>query len=292
MPSARRGEEDGDNPLAAEFKASGVIPKRIFGSSPGTYGSGVEALLESGDWQTRDELGEAYIAAGSYAFSGADGVGELVPGVFGNLLAQADLLVHNSDDTGHDLLEGSADVAYLGGFAAAVEAIGGNADLICLDTTDPGRPRARSLGDAIRRVVRARATNPRYIRGQMRHGPRGASDFAETVDRLIGFSETTNAVPAELIDALYDAYVDDADVRDFMLRENPEAAHAVASRMENARNRGLWHPRRNSTADGLQRLIDDADLAMRAESIEKPAKNGPATKTLTVKIAAGEGSGE
>ena len=35
--------------------------------------------------------------------------------------------------------------------------------------------------------MRARAINPRFITGQMRHGPRGAAEFAETVERLTAF---------------------------------------------------------------------------------------------------------
>ena len=99
-----------------------------------------------------------------------------------------------------------------------------------LDTTDPQKPRPRSVTEAVGRVVRARATNPRFIDGQMRHGPRGASEFAETVDRLIGFAETTNAIPGALIEAVHDAYLGDDNVRAFMLRENPAAAKFIAER--------------------------------------------------------------
>jgi cobaltochelatase CobN len=107
-------------------------------------------------------------------------------------------------------------------------------------------------------VVRARAVNPRFIEGQMRHGPRGASEFAETVDRLVGFAETTNAVSGALIEAVHDAYVGDAKVRDFILRENPAAARAIAERLAAARRRGLWHPLRNSIDDDLTALIAEA----------------------------------
>ena len=88
--------------------------------------------------------------------------------------------------------------------------------MIVLDTTDPQRPRPRSVTEALARIVRARATNPRFIEGQMRHGPRGASEFAETVDRLVGFAETTNAIPAALIESVHDAYLGDQRVRDFL----------------------------------------------------------------------------
>jgi cobaltochelatase CobN len=89
----------------------------------------------------------------------------------------------------------------------------------------------------------------------MRHGPRGASEFAETVDRLIGFAETTNAIPGALIEAVHDAYLGDEKVRAFMLRENPAAARFIAERFASARRRGLWHPLRNSIDADLAALI-------------------------------------
>jgi len=47
-------------------------------------------------------------------------------------------------------------------------------------------------------------------------------------------------------------------VRAFRLAENPAAACAIAERLDFARRRGLWHPRRNDI---------DADLAaLRAEA--------------------------
>ncbi|MFT3973133.1 MAG: cobaltochelatase subunit CobN [Amaricoccus sp.] len=257
---AAREESAAENPLVA----AGPRPRRIFGSAPGSYGGGPEELLQDGRWQARDELGAAYLAAGSHAFGGAEGAGAVDAGGFAERIAAADLLLHAHDDPGRDILEGSADVAFVGGFAAAMAALGGKADLVVLDTTDPDRPRARSLVEAVTRVVRARATNPRFIAGQLRHGPRGAAEFAETVDRLVGFAETTGAVPGALIEAVHAAYLEDAAVRAFLLRENPAAARAIAERFTDARRRGLWHPRRNSV---------DGDLAaLRAEAVAREGR--------------------
>jgi cobaltochelatase CobN len=129
-----------------------------------------------------------------------------------------------------------------------------------LDMTDPRRPRARSLSNALARIVRARAINPRFIAGQMRHGPRGAAELAETVDRLVDFAQSTGAVPSELLDLVHDAYLGDPKVRGFLMQENPAAARAIAERLDAARHLGLWHPRRNDI---------DADLAIiRAEAAE------------------------
>jgi cobaltochelatase CobN len=162
-------------------------------------------------------------------------------------------LLHGSDDSGRDLLEGAEDAAFVGGFAAAAKTLGRAVDLVMLDVTDPRRPRARTLSAALARIVRGRV-HPRFIAGLMRHGPRGAAELAETVDQLAAFAQTTAAVASELFDLLHDAYVADPNVRDFLVRENPQAAAALAERLEAARRRGLWHPRRNDVEGGLAAL--------------------------------------
>jgi cobaltochelatase CobN len=255
---AAREESDADNPLAGARRTSpgeaGLA--RIFGTAPGAYGAGITELI--GLDSDRAQIATAYLDAASHAYGGALGDGQASPGAFAQRVAGADLLVHPGDDPGRDLLEGAEDVAFVGGFAAAAAVLGRAPDLVMLDLTDPQRPRARPLAAALARIVRARAVSPRFIAGQMRHGARGAAELAETVDRLVDFAQTTNAVPSELFDLLHEAYLADARVRAFLLAENPAAAAAIADRLESARRRGLWHPRRNDV---------DADLkALRAEA--------------------------
>jgi cobaltochelatase CobN len=253
---AARDESDQENPLAAVRRtANGGAAHalaRVFGTAPGAYGAGVESLI--GQEHDRHAIGAAYLAAASHFYGGAEGEGEHSPDAFAARVAAADLLVHPGDDPSRDLLEGNEDVSFVGGFAAAAASLGKAPDLVMLDMTDPSRPRARPLAAALARIVRARAINPRFIEGQMRHGPRGAAEFAETVDRLVGFAETTGDVPSALLDLVYEAYVADARVRDFMMLENPAAARAIADRFDAARRRGLWHPRRNDVDEGLAAL--------------------------------------
>jgi cobaltochelatase CobN len=255
---AAREEDDADNPLAAAHRADperGTALARIFGTAPGAYGAGIEHLLRHE--HDRDAIGSAYLAATSHAYGGADGAGTAVPGAFAARVAGADLLVHPGDDPGRDLLEGGEDAAFVGGFAAAAAMLGRAPDLIMLDLTDPQRPRARPLDAALARIVRGRAVSPRFIAGLMRHGPRGAAELAETVDRLVAFAETTGAVSSALFDLVHAAYLADPNVREFLERENPAAARLIAARLESARRHGLWHPRRNDIGADL--------LARRAE---------------------------
>jgi cobaltochelatase CobN len=253
---AARDEDDGENPLTTARCENGARLDRIFGSAPGTYGAGVEDLL--GHDADRAAIGEAYLASASHSYGGAAGEGAAAPGAFAKRIVGADLLLHTSDDPGRDLLEGAEDAAFVGGFASAAKLAGRAADLVMLDVTDPQRPRARTLSAALARIIRARAINPRFIAGQMRHGPRGAAEFAETADRLVNFAETTDAVAGELFDLLYEAYVVDADVCAFLRRENPQAAAAIAARLDTARQRGFWHPHRNDVDAGLAMLRMEA----------------------------------
>jgi cobaltochelatase CobN len=252
---AARDETADENPLAATCRAKAVVPLRIFGTAPGAYGAGVEDLI--GRESDRAAIAAAYLAAASHAYGSPEGAAAPTQ-EFAARVASADLLVHVSDDPGRDLLEGAEDAAFVGGFAAAVAALGRTPGLIMLDVTDPQRPRARPLAAALARIVRTRAINPRFIAGQMRHGPRGAAELAETVDRLIGFAQTTDAVAGTLIDLVHDAYVADPQVRDFLLRENPTAARTITERLDAARRNGWWHPRRNDIDADLRTLLAEA----------------------------------
>ena len=240
-------EEDGDeNPLAAAARvARGGRLDRIFGNAPGAYGAGAEDLL--GCDTDEADIGAAYLAATSHAYGGAEGEGRPDVG-FAKQVASADLLLHPSNDPTRDLLEGAEDVAHIGGFAAAASLLGRAPDFVVLDTTNPGQPRARTLPQALARIVRGRATNPLFIEGMMRHGARGAAELAETVDRLVDFAETTGAVSSALFDLVHETYLADPEIREFLLRENPDAAQTIAERLEGARRKGLWHPRRNDIA--------------------------------------------
>jgi cobaltochelatase CobN len=252
---AARQETDDENPLAAVRRDGTGDLARIFGTAPGAYGAGVEDLLMRD--ADRASIGSAYLAATSHSYGGPDGGGSALPGEFAERVADADLLIHTTDDPGRDLLEGAEDAAFVGGFAAAAAALGRVVDLIVLDTADPQRPRARPLANALARLVRGRV-NPRFIAGQMRHGGRGAAELAETVDRLVAFAHTTGMVDGALFDLVYDAYLGDRNVRAFLERENVDAARAIADRLDAARRLGLWHPRRNDLG---------VDLLERAEAL-------------------------
>ena len=181
-----------------------------------------------GETATRDEAGIAARVKGAEAF------------------------VHPQDLPETDLLLAADYAAHEAGFAAAQKIAGGSAALYHLDNTRPEAPRARTLNEEIARVVRARATNPRWIAGMRRHGFAGAAEIAATLDHMAAFAHLAGVVAPHLFDAYHDATLGDDEVTAFMAGANPAALAAMRDRFAALRDAGLWVSRRNSLAAGWE----------------------------------------
>jgi cobaltochelatase CobN len=239
-------EEDDVNPLAAARRLAPKIPLRVFGAAPGAYGVGLTQGIDEDSFLTRHELGARYLAAASHAYRGGQGEG-VATTVFAERVATADALIHVQDQDEQDILDADAMIDHEGGFAAAAQMLGNDAPVYHVETARPGAIKVRTLAQEIARVVRARATNPRWIEGQMRHGHRGAAEIAGTIDRLYALAVLSDAVSNQHFELLFEATLGTPSVRDFLIDANPMAARAIAKRFEEALARGFWRSRRNST---------------------------------------------
>ena len=236
-------ESPEDNPLVGENE-----PRRIFGAAPGAYGVDLSASLAAAQWGDRDELAKKYLAASAQAF-GAEGEPLApTPDDFARRVRAADAFVHVQDLAGQDILNADAFSTHEGGFAAAAAYLHAAPRLYHVDATSEGKAKVRTFDEEISRVIRARATNPVWLRGMMRHGHGGAAEIAETVDNLFAFAALSDAVEGRHFDLLFDAVCGDEQVRGFLEKENPRAARSIAEKFAEAERRGFWLSRRNSTA--------------------------------------------
>ncbi len=253
-------EDEADNPLAAQVKresesfagdagtpqeAARRAAYRVFGAKPGAYGAGLQALIDEGGWQTERDLADAYVAWGGYAY-GAGAEGHAAHALFERRLGAIEAVVHNQDNREHDLLDSDDYYQFEGGLTAAVRELSGRQPTVYHnDHARPESPKIRTLEDEIARTVRARVVNPKWIRGVMRHGYKGAFEMAATVDYLFAFAATSHAVRDHHFDAVFDAYLGDPEVRKFIEEANPAALREMAARLREAQVRGLWKPRSN-----------------------------------------------
>jgi cobaltochelatase CobN len=245
-------ETESDNPAAARFRrdAAELGPDRaafrVFGSKPGAYGAGLQAMIDERLWRDRSDLADAFLTWGGYAY-GEGAEGSAARDDLALRLGEVEAVVQNQDNREHDLLDSDDYYQFEGGMAATVETLRGEAPVIYHnDHSRPERPVIRTLEEEIARVVRARAVNPKWIAGVMRHGYKGAFEIAATVDYLFAFAATTGSVRNHHFDLVYEAYLEDDAVRDFIADANAPALREIAERLDEAIERGMWTPRSNS----------------------------------------------
>ena len=253
--AALEDEDEFTNPIRArilkeaeQLAEQGMAPEearhqaglRVFGAKPGSYGAGLQGLMDGKHWETDEDLAVAYRNWGAYAY-GQNDAGTAVPETFVRRLSEIQLVVHNQDNREHDLLDSDDYYQFQGGMAAAVRHFSGQQpDLYFGDHSNPQAPRIRTLQEEISRVVRSRVTNPKWIDGIKRHGYKGAFEVAATVDYLFAFDATARVVRDDQYARVTDAFVADQDTRAFLQQHNPAAFHDICERLLEAIQRGLW----------------------------------------------------
>jgi cobaltochelatase CobN len=217
---------------------------RVFSSKPGAYGTGLLDLIETHNWRDTDDLARAFLAWGGWAYGADTPAGAEATADFRRRLGATDLALHNQDNREHDLFDSDDYFQFQGGLIAAIAALSGRPPRAYFgDTSDPARPVNRTLQAEALRVHRTRVTNPKWLAAIRRHGYKGGLEMAATVDYMFGYSATTGVITGWMYEDVAENYTK-GETRDFLRRSNPWALHAIAERMLEAHQRGLWnaHP--------------------------------------------------
>jgi cobaltochelatase CobN len=260
-------EPEADNPLAAAYRLDGQ-PWRVYGSAPGAYGAGLQGLIDSGEWDSRSDLAEAFLNWSSWRYEGLGGV----YGTGGNLSIQADrggleqrlaavqVVLHNQDNREHDLFDSDDYYQFQGGLSAAVERVRGvKPQLWFGDHSRQQRPRMHRLEREFDKVLRSRLLNPRWIEGMQQHGYKGGFEMAASLDYLFAYDASTDRIPDWSYGALCDRWLGDASVLAFLRRCNPWALRDMAERLLEAHHRGLWEGAAVGQLEGLRALVLESE---------------------------------
>ena len=255
VDSAARAVQALDEPTSENPARANGGETRVYGSKPGAYGAGLQAMIDERLWADTADLAEAYLQWGSYAYGkGASGAPDRAG--FEARLGQAEAVVQNQDNREHDILDSDDYYQFEGGAAAAIQTLQGRARPIYHnDHSRPERPVIRTLDDEIGRVVRSRVVNPKWIDGVKRHGYKGAFEMAASLDYLFAFAATTGAVKNHHFEMVHQAFLEDDDTRSFIADHNPAALREMAQRLQEAIDRGLWVPKSNSARAGIAALL-------------------------------------
>lgn len=213
---------------------------RIFAAKPGTYSSGVNLAVYASAWKEEKDLADIFLFWNGYAY-GKDVYGQEAFKQLQSSLRTVDVTYNKVVTDESDLFACCCYFGTHGGLTAAARvASGKDVRVYYGDTREPEHVEVRTLADEVRRVVRTKLLNPKWIEGQKRHGYKGAGDISKRVGRVYGWEATTHEVDDWIFDDITKTFILDDENREFFEEHNPWAMEEIARRLLEAYQRGLW----------------------------------------------------
>jgi cobaltochelatase CobN len=209
-------------------------------------------LIDARNWRTDADLAEVYAVWGGYAY-GRDLDGREARADMESAFHRIAVAAKNTDTREHDIADSDDYFQFHGGMVAMVRHLTGTSPAAYIgDSAVPDLVRTRTLAEETRRVFRARVVNPRWLAAMARHGYKGAFEMAATVDYLFGYDATAGVVDDWMYEQLAASYVFDEQTSAFLRKSNPWALRAIAERLLEAADRGLWAKPPDDTLDRLR----------------------------------------
>lgn len=243
-------DSNGENVLDKESWRRATL--RVFTSKPGTYSAGVQLAVYASAWKEEKDLADVFVYWNGYAYG---------KGIFGqesqrqliDNLKTVDITFNKVVSDEYDLFGCCCYFGTHGGMTAAARNISGReVKSYYGDTREPEHTEVRDLADEVRRVVRTKLLNPKWIEGMKRHGYKGAGDISKRIGRVYGWEATTEAVDDWIFDDIARTFVLNEENRKFFEENNPWALEEIERRLLEAESRGLW----NADPEVLRHLKD------------------------------------
>lgn len=214
---------------------------RLFASKPGTYQAGTQLAVYASAWKTEKDLSDVFIYWNGYAY-GKGVFGEEKHKQFTENLKTVDITYSKVVSDEYDLLGCCTYFGTHGGMTAAARSLSDReVKTYYGDTREPEHIQVRDMADEIRRVVRTKLLNPKWIKGMQRHGYKGAGDIAKRVGRVYGWEATTREVDDQIFDDITKTFVLNEENFKFFEENNPWAMEEIGRRLLEAESRGLWN---------------------------------------------------
>ncbi|WP_411278800.1 magnesium chelatase subunit H [Gemmatimonas sp.] len=239
---------------------------RVFSNADGAYGSNVNLLIDTGKWETEDELADLFVQRKGFAY-GTDGRPSSQPALMKRALGQATLSFQGLDSVDLGATDIDQYVESLGGMTRVIaQQNGGEAPAVYVGDYNNAQGKVRTLTEQVELESRTKLLNPRWYESQLEYGYEGARNIAGHVITTFGWSATggKGAVPEWVYAEATKTFVLDEAMRERLARANPDAASGLAQRLLEANDRGYWSPD-EATLEALRNAA--ADLEDRLEGV-------------------------
>lgn len=215
---------------------------RLFSSMPGVYQAGTQLAVYASAWKDEKDLSDVFLHWNGYAY-GKGVFGEPAHKPFSKSLKTVDLTFSKTVTDEYDLLGCCCYFGTHGGLINAAKVLSGRKIKTYYgDTREQGEVKVRDLADEIRRVVRTKLLNPKWIKGMKEHGYKGAGEISKRIGRVYGWEATSREVDDWIFDDISRTFLMNEENRKFFAENNPYALEEAARRLIEASERGLWNP--------------------------------------------------
>lgn len=221
---------------------------RVFGAPPGSYGAGVNRMIErSGSWQDRSQIAKTYIYRMGHAY-GANLRGEATQDLFQQRLNTVANTYLGRASNLYGLLDNNDSFDYLGGLSLAVETMTGQVpNNFILSHADSQNLKIEPLQTALLTELRGRFLNPQWLKPLIDEGYAGARTMgSEFLEYLWGWQVTNPSVVKSWVwDEVKQVYIDDKlnlGLDQFLQQgHNVHVKTNMLAVMLVAAQKGFWH---------------------------------------------------
>ncbi|QNL49640.1 cobaltochelatase subunit CobN [Olivibacter sp. SDN3] len=251
---------------------------RLFGTASGTYGTGVNDVIQASDrWNDEQEVSDVYFNRMGHLYGqgfwgenieGAtmpESAKELTVSLFKEALSGTKAVVHSRSTNVYGALDNDDFFQYLGGMAMAVRQVDGTTpDILVTNLTDPGTPKQETLEKFIGREMNSRYLNPKWVQKMLDEGYAGARMVSRVADNMWGWQVTApEVIDAQKWEQWFDTYV--ADQYDLQIKDQFEKAgnlyayQTMLARMLEVVRKEYWKPDDESLDKLVEEYLQTAD---------------------------------
>ena len=228
---------------------------RVFGGANGSYGSGIQEMVEAGDrWENESEIAATYLNNMGAYYGNEKNWEVFQKFAFEAALTRTDVVVQPRQSNTWGALSLDHVYEFMGGMNLAVRNVTGkDPDAYLSDYRNRNNMKMQELKEAVGVESRTTILNPAYIKEKMKGGASSASEFAEVITNTYGWNVMKPAaIDKELWDNIYNVYVKDElnlGVKKYFEQQNPAALEEMTAVMLESVRKGLWKASEEQVAE-------------------------------------------
>ncbi|XXM93367.1 MAG: cobaltochelatase subunit CobN [Candidatus Hodgkinia cicadicola] len=217
----------------------------LFSSELGCYGTGIQELLDSGNWSSTKELVRKYVVCSGYRYNGLTWkscAAKLV-----NSLARTQVVLQSQDNREHDILDSDDYYQFEGGMNAAVRCFSSKVCGYHIDTSFALKPsiKLRRLKYEIDRALKCKLLNKTWVLSMLEHGYRGVSEILASLSYFCSFAATTFQVSSSQFMAVFKALIADLSVKTLIALNSAYALTEIKQKLLEVIRKNVWTPASN-----------------------------------------------